>query len=287
MPLVPKRRARRRVDLHLVIAVPILACLVLFGLLGQYIAPYGSLQGSLSGALAPPAWQSPGTFTHLLGTDPIGRDILSRIILGTRITLVVAAVTLLISGGIGTIVGLVAGYWGGWVDAVAMRFADIVLSFPPILLPLLLAGAVGPSAVNVVLTISFILWAQFARQIRADVVALREESFIASARVSGVSSLAIITRHLLPNVASTIIVVGTLQVGWLILAQSLLSFVGAGLPPPAPDWGGMVASGTDYVVTAWWVPTLPGVAIVLTVLAFNLLGDWLQGRFDPRLRALS
>lgn len=282
-PLLPGRdiALSGRRDWRLVIAVPILVTLVVIGIFGRFIAPYGALQGNLLDALKPPLFFG-GTWHHVLGTDAIGRDILSRIILGAGVTLAVAVVTLLVGAGVGTAAGLVAGYLGGWVDAVIMRCVDVVISFPPILPPLLLAGAIGPSATTLVVAIALIIWAPFARLVRSEVLVVRKEGFIASARVSGVPAPVIILRHLLPNVANTVVVLGVLQVGWLILAQSMLSFVGAGLPPPAPDWGGMIASGTDYISTAWWVPTIPGFAIILTVLAFNLAGDWLQDRQDPR-----
>jgi peptide/nickel transport system permease protein len=270
-----------RRDWRLVVAVPILVSLVVVGLFGRFIAPYGSLQGNLLDALKPPVFFG-GTWSHVLGTDAIGRDILSRIILGAGVTLAVAGVTLLVGAGVGTAAGLVAGYLGGWVDSAIMRIVDVVISFPPILPPLLLAGAIGPSTTTLVVAIALIIWAPFARLVRAEVLVVRKEGFVASARVSGVPAPMIILRHLLPNVANTVVVLGVLQVGWLILAQSMLSFVGAGLPPPAPDWGGMIASGTDYISTAWWVPTMPGFAIIFTVLAFNLAGDWLQDRQDPR-----
>jgi peptide/nickel transport system permease protein len=263
------------------IAVPILLLLLVLGVFGDFIAPYGALAGSPSQSLRPPVF-SGGNWAHVLGTDSVGRDILSRMILGTRITLLVAAVTLLVGGGVGSALGLLAGYARGHIDGSIMRLADVVMSFPPILPPMLLASVMGPSVGNVVITISLFIWAPFARQVRAEVVVLREEAFISSARVSGVPGWMIVLRHLLPNVLDIMIVLGTLQIGWLILAQSMLSFVGAGLPPPAPDWGGMIASGTEYVTRAWWIPTMPGIAIVLTVLAFNLLGDWLQEQRDPR-----
>jgi peptide/nickel transport system permease protein len=282
-PAASQRRIWRvaRPGVRLGIALPILFLLVILAVFGEAIAPYGALTGSPSQALHPPVFAG-GNWTHILGTDAVGRDILSRMILGTRVTMLVAAVTLLVGGVIGSALGLIAGYVRGHFDGAIMRLVDVVLSFPPILPPMLLAAAIGPSAGNVVITISFFIWAPFARQVRAEVVVLREEAFISSARVSAVPGPLIILRHLLPNVLDTIIVLATLQIGWLILAQSMLSFVGAGLPPPAPDWGGMIASGTEYVVRAWWIPTMPGLAIVLTVLAFNLLGDWLQEHRDPR-----
>ena len=280
---LPRQRPARaaRSDWRVIVAAPILIGLVIVGLFGSFLAPYGALQGNLSQALQPPVFAG-GTWHHVLGTDAIGRDILSRIILGSRVTLEVAVVTLLVGAGFGTVAGMAAGYLGRWVEAAIMRCVDVVISFPPILPPILLAGAIGPSTTTLIFAIALIIWAPFARIVRGEVLVIRNESFIASARVSGVPARAIIARHLLPNVMNTVVVLGVLQVGWLILAQSMLSFVGAGLPPPAPDWGGMIASGTDYVSTAWWVPTMPGFAIIVTVLAFNLAGDWLQDRQDPR-----
>jgi peptide/nickel transport system permease protein len=227
---------------------------------------------------------SGGSWAYPLGTDPVGRDILSRLIIGTQITLAVSTAALLVGAIAGTALGLIAGYFGGIADKIIMRLADVAIGFPIILLAVLLAVVSGPRAENIVISVGLILWSRFARVVRAEVLSLRERDYVALARVSGASSGQIIRWHLLPNVMNTVVVLASLQIGFTILTEASLSFLGAGIPPPAPAWGAMVAEGRNYVVQAWWVPTMPGLAILLAVLAFNLLGDWLRDTFDPKLR---
>ena len=191
-----------------------------------------------------------------------------------------------IGGGIGTLIGLTAGFYGGKIDTLLMRFADITLAFPLILFAILLVMVLGPSMLNVIIAISLVLWARYARVIRGEVLGLMQRDFIARAEVSGASDWRIMMRHLLPNVMPTLIVLITLQVGWVIIVEASLSFLGAGIPPPTPAWGSMLADGREYVSTAWWVTTTPGIAIMLVVLAFNLAGDWLRERLDPKQRGI-
>ncbi|KAA1285622.1 MAG: ABC transporter permease [SAR202 cluster bacterium] len=223
---------------------------------------------------------------RLMGTDPLGRDVLTRIIYGTRVSVIIAGAALTIGGGFGTLVGLTAGFYGGKVDTLLMRLADITLAFPLILFAILLVMVIGPSMMNVIVAISLVLWARYARVIRGEVLGLMQRDFIARARVSGASDWRIMMRHLLPNVMPTLIVLLTLQVGWVIIVEASLSFLGAGIPPPTPAWGSMLADGREYVSTAWWVTTAPGIAIMLVVLAFNLSGDWLRERLDPKQRSI-
>jgi peptide/nickel transport system permease protein len=183
-------------------------------------------------------------------------------------------------------VGLVAGYYGGRVDAVLMRLTDATMSFPVILLALILAVTVGPSFANVVIAIAVILWARYARVIRGQVLTLMELDFIAQARIAGAGAWRVISRHLLPNTLNTLVVLVTLQIGYVIIVEASLSFLGAGIPPPTPAWGSMIAEGREFVTSAWWVSFFPGLAIMLVVLAFNLLGDWLRDTLDPKLRQL-
>jgi peptide/nickel transport system permease protein len=265
-------------------AIVIVALLVFLGLFGQWIAPYDASAASLSARLRPPVWLSGGSWAHPLGTDPVGRDILSRLIIGTQITLAVSTAALIVGAVAGTALGLIAGYFGGIADKIIMRLADVAIGFPLILLAVLLAVVSGPRAENIVISVGLILWSRFARVVRAEVLSLRERDYVALARVSGASSSQIIRWHLLPNVMNTVVVLASLQIGFTILTEASLSFLGAGIPPPAPAWGAMVAEGRNYVVQAWWVPTMPGLAILLAVLAFNLLGDWLRDTFDPKLR---
>ncbi len=201
-------------------------------------------------------------------------------------SLTAGVLTVLLASALGAGVGLIAGYYGGRVDAVLMRATDATMSFPVILLALILAVTAGPSFINVVIAIAVILWARFARVIRGQVLTLMELDFITQARIAGASAARIILRHLFPNTLNTLVVLTTLQVGYVIIVEASLSFLGAGIPPPTPAWGSMIAEGRDFVTSAWWVSFFPGLAILLVVLAFNLLGDWLRDTLDPKLRQL-
>ena len=264
----------------------IIVVFILSAILADLITFHDAHKVSLPNRLIPPFWQDGGTFSHPLGTDPLGRDVLTRIIYGTRVSVIIAGAALTIGGGFGTLVGLTAGFYGGKVDTLLMRLADITLAFPLILFAILLVMVIGPSMMNVIVAISLVLWARYARVIRGEVLGLMQRDFIARARVSGASDWRIMMRHLLPNVMPTLIVLLTLQVGWVIIVEASLSFLGAGIPPPTPAWGSMLADGREYVSTAWWVTTAPGIAIMLVVLAFNLSGDWLRERLDPKHRSI-
>jgi peptide/nickel transport system permease protein len=266
-----------------------LAMIALF-VVAALVAPLLSLPDptaqSLRARFTPPAWLDGGSREHLLGTDRLGRDLLSRIVWGARVSLAAGVVTVLLASAFGAAVGLAAGYYGGRVDATLMRITDATLSFPVILLALILAVTVGPSFTNVVIAIAVILWARYARVIRGQVLTLMRLDFVAQARLAGAGAWRIITRHLLPNTLGTLLVLVTLQIGYVIIVEASLSFLGAGIPPPTPAWGSMIAEGRDVVTRAWWVSLFPGLAILLVVLAFNLLGDWLRDTFDPKLRQL-
>jgi len=258
--------------------------LVLPAALAPQVAPYDPLRGSLSKRLKAPAWQEGGSMQHPLGTDKLGRDILSRIIYGARVSLAVSLVAIVVGGVIGTSFGLVSGYFGGRVDGLLMRLVDISLSLPTILLALVLVAAVGPSFWTVITVLVVLLWARYARLVRGETLSIKERDFIARARVAGASHVRIMAKYIFPNVINSLIVLATLQVGYVILLESALSFLGAGLPRPTPAWGLMVADGRELIVSAWWVSMFPGLAIMLTVLALNLLGDWLRDHLDPKLR---
>jgi len=262
----------------------LLFLLVIPAIFASQVAPHDPLKGSLSNRLKAPAWQDGGSLTYPLGTDKLGRDILSRIIHGARVSLVVSLVAILVGGAIGTGLGLISGYFGRWSDSVIMRLVDISLSLPTILLALVLVAAVGPSFGTVIAVLVVLLWARYARLVRAETLAIKERDFIARARVAGASHTRIMLRYIFPNVVNSLIVLATLQVGYVILLESALSFLGAGLPRPLPAWGLMIADGRELIVTAWWVSMFPGLAIMLTVLALNLLGDWLRDHLDPKLR---
>jgi peptide/nickel transport system permease protein len=258
--------------------------LVIPAVFAPLVAPYDPLKGSLANRLRPPVWQQGGSIDYPLGTDKLGRDILSRIIYGARVSLAVSLAAIVVGGILGTALGLVSGYFGGRVDAVIMRLVDISLSFPTILVALVLVAAVGPSFGTVITVVVVFLWARYARLVRGETLSIKERDFIARARVAGASHVRIMGRYIFPNVVNSLVVLATLQVGYVILLESTLSFLGAGLPRPTPAWGLMIADGRELIVTAWWVSMVPGLAIMLTVLALNLLGDWLRDHLDPKLR---
>ncbi len=216
----------------------------------------------------------------------MGRDLLTRMIYGARVSLVVGFLGLLVGGGVGAALGLIAGYAGGRVDALLMRVADTTMAFPIIFFAILLVVILGGSLLTVVFAVALVLWARYARVIRGEVLSLRERDFVAQARIAGCSSVRIILVHLFPNVLNTLVVLLSLQVGWVIIVEASLSFLGAGVPPPTPTWGSMIAEGRDYIASAWWVSFFPGLAILVTVLAFNLFGDWLRDALDPTMRQM-
>jgi len=258
--------------------------LVIPGIFAEWIAPHDPIKGSLALRLKPPMWEKGGSITYPLGTDKVGRDVLSRIIYGARVSLRVSIEGIVVSGFIGTALGLISGYFGGRVDALIMRLVDISISLPIILVALVFVAALGPSFATVIAVITILLWARYARQVRGEVLSIKERDFIARARVAGASHFRIMFRYLLPNVVNTLIVLATLQVGFVIIFESSLSFLGAGIPRPTPAWGLMVADGRELIVTAWWISMFPGIAIMLTVLSFNLVGDWLRDHLDPKLK---
>jgi peptide/nickel transport system permease protein len=269
-----------------ILPLAIITCLVVTALLADFLSPYSPVDISLADRLRPPFWEERGSLAHPLGTDPMGRDLLTRMIYGARVSLLVAVLSLLVGGGVGAGLGLIAGYWGGRIDAVVMRVADTTMAFPIILFAILLVVALGGNLATVVIAVALVLWARFARVIRGEVLSLRERDFIAQARIAGCSSARVMLVHLFPNVLNTLVVLLSLQVGWVIIVEASLSFLGAGVPPPTPTWGSMIAEGRDYIATAWWVSFFPGVAILATVLSFNLFGDWLRDALDPKLRQL-
>jgi peptide/nickel transport system permease protein len=258
--------------------------LVLPGIFAPFLAPHDPIKGSLRARLKPPAWVQGGSLTHPLGTDKVGRDILSRIIYGARISLVVSMVAIVVSGVIGITLGLIAGYFGGKLDALIMRLVDISLGLPVILLALVFVAVIGPSFGTVIIVTAVLLWARYARQVRGETLSIRERDFIARARVAGASHFRIMFRYIFPNVINSLTVLATLQIGAIILLESALSFLGAGIPRPTPTWGSMIADGRELIVVAWWIAMFPGLAIMLTVLSLNLLGDWLRDYLDPKLR---
>ena len=227
-----------------------------------------------------------GSTKYLLGTDHLGRDILTRIIYGARISLILASITLLVGGTIGVVLGLISGWYGRWVDELIMRVVDIELALPLILLALVLVVSLGPSLELIIVIIAVWIWPRFARMVRGEVLQLKNMDYVALARVSGASTPRIMFVHLLPGTINTVIIIATLQVGAVILVEAGLSFLGAGVPRPDPAWGSMVADGRSRLADAWWIATMPGLAILLTVMSLNLFGDWLRDTLDPRLRQI-
>ncbi len=256
----------------------IIVSLVLLAILAPYISPYDPYATDPLQKLQPPSWK------HLMGTDGLGRDILSRVLYGTRISLWIAILILITAGVFGTVVGIVAGYAGGFVDNLLMRVTDIFMAFPRLILAMAIAAALGPSLTNVVIAISFGAWTVFARLARSKALAVREEDFVEAARALGASNLRILFKHILPMALSPVIIQGTLSMGGIILTAAGLGFLGFGAQPPTPEWGVMVSDGRNFMPHGWWVSTFPGLAIMITVLGFNLLGDGIRDILDPRMR---
>jgi peptide/nickel transport system permease protein len=270
---------------------PLVVCsgLILLGLVvtavfAPQVAPHNPTRERLIDRLLPPAWDEDGDWQYILGTDHLGRDLLSRIIYGSRVSLVVGFTAVIIGGALGTALGVIAGFFGGPSDEIIMALADMQLAFPTILLAIAIIAVLGPSFSNLVLVIGISGWVTYARVARGQVLSLREKEFVEAIRAQGGSRLRIIWRHILPNTLAPLIVVATLDLARTIILESTLSFLALGVQPPTPSWGGMLSDGREYLLSAWWIATFPGVALMLTALSFNRLGDWLRDRTDPRLR---
>lgn len=262
----------------------ILFCVVAIvcGILGPSIAPFAPDGSDYTAMMTPPAWLADGSWLHPLGTDQLGRDVLSRLIVGTRIALMVAFVTAIGAGFIGVTIGLIAGYFGGWIDALLSRIVDAFLALPFILMALAFISALGTGIGNILLVMVLTNWAQYARLVRAEVIGINGRPFVTLARMSGLPAWRIILRHILPNAMTSIIVIAILDVGRAVMLESSLSFLGLGVQPPDVSWGVMLADGRAYITLAWWLTVLPGLAIVATVLSFNTLGQIVRRRLDPR-----
>lgn len=268
------------------LSLAIFALIVIAAIGGEALAPHDPNGLDLGAAFRPPFWQDGGSLEHPLGTDNLGRDILSRIIAGARISLTVALYAIIISGGIGALIGMIAGYFGKAVDAVIMRLVDIQMSIPSLALALVIATVLSPSLTTVIVVISITYWTWYARIIRGEILSLKERDYVALAKVAGCSTATIFMRHLLPNVLNTLLVLASLQVGQVIIFEASLSFLGLGIQSPDVSWGLMLADARSYISNAWWAITLPGVAIMLTCLSANLIGDWLRDTLDPKRRQL-
>jgi peptide/nickel transport system permease protein len=257
---------------------------ILVAIFAPLIAPHDPLAQDVTRRLVPPLITGRGDLAYPLGTDHVGRDILSRLIFGARISLTVGLCSVIVQGGIGVVLGLIAGYFRGRTEAVIMRLADIQLAVPFLVLAIAVMAVLGPSLLNVILVLGITGWMIYGRVVRGEVLSVREKEFIEAAKACGAGHTRIIANHILPNVSASIIVISTLEVARLIISEASLSFLGLGVQPPTPTWGGMVADGRDYVSTAWWLSVWPGLAILLTVMGVNLLGDWLRDALDPTLR---
>jgi peptide/nickel transport system permease protein len=290
---LPARASRlaaiRRIRLgdYPVIPLLILGIIAFVAVFANQLAPHNPEIGILTQRFKPPFWEAGGTTQYLLGTDQLGRDVLSRLIFGARISMIVGFTAVLFAGFVGTVLGIVSGYMGGWVDQVVMRLTDTWLALPALTFAIFLAAIVGPSMWNIVIILGAVYWTRYARVIRGEVLSLKEREFVRLAIVAGCSKSTIMRRHILPNVVNTAIVLGTLMLGVVIVAEASLSFLGIGVPPPQPAWGLMLADGKQgLMVGYWWLTVFPGCCIMLMVLSANILGDWLRVKLDPQLRQL-
>jgi peptide/nickel transport system permease protein len=276
-----RRLARRRTALF---GLAVVAAVALTAILAPLVSPFDPLEQDIGQRLREPGWQDAHGRVHPLGTDHLGRDILARIIYGSRVALLVGIAAVAISGVLGLMIGLVAGYFGGRVDDFFMRLADIQLAVPFILLAIAIIGVLGPSLQNIIIVIGVSSWVVYARVVRGEVLSIREREFVQAAIALGGRNGRIVLRHVLPNAFTPWLVVATLDMARVIVLESALSFLGLGVQPPTPTWGGMLADGRVYLSTAWWLATFPGLAILVTVLGINLFGDGLRDTLDPRLK---
>jgi peptide/nickel transport system permease protein len=291
LPSQPPRQQARSRMIRLgdfpVIPTAILLAIALVAIFANQLAPHNPEIGSLTARFKPPFWQTGGTVKYLLGTDQLGRDVLSRLIFGARVSMVVGIMAVLVAGVTGTVLGILSGYLGGWVDQVIMRVTDTWLALPALTFAIFLAAIVGPSMWNIVIILGITYWTRYARVIRGEVLSLREREFVRLAIVAGCSKWSIMAKHILPNVINSAIVLGSLMLGVVIITEATLSFLGVGVPPPQPAWGLMLSDGKQgLMVGYWWLTVFPGVCIMLMVLSANLIGDWLRVKLDPQLRQL-
>jgi peptide/nickel transport system permease protein len=281
------RRATRRLSSYPVVPLAIIGLMVLVALGADVLAPHNPEVGALGMRFRPPVWQAGGSATHLLGTDHLGRDVLSRLLFGARVSLVVGFTAVIVAGLLGIALGITAGYLGGWVDEVIMRLTDTWLALPALTFAIFLAAVMGPSELNIIIVLACVYWTRYARVIRGEVLSLKEREFVRLAIIAGCSRLTIMRRHILPNVLNSAIVLATLMLGVVVVTEAALSFLGVGVPPPKPAWGLMLADGKRGLMAGyWWLTVLPGLCIMFLVLAANLLGDWLRVKLDPQLRQL-
>lgn len=264
--------------------VGVVAVLLVLAIFAPLIAPHDPTAQDLASSLRPPFWYGEGDLTNVLGTDSLGRDVLSRIIYGTRVTLLVGVSVVLVSGAFGTVMGLISGYKGGRTDSIIMRIVDTQVAFPGLLLALVILAVIQPSVTTVIIVLALNGWMVYARMTRGLVLSVRETPYVDAAEIVGCKPKRVIFRHILPNLTSPLLTLGVLEFARIILAESALSFLGLGIQPPQVSWGLMIAQGQDYLFSAWWLVTLPGLAIAITVLGINLLASWLRVAADPQER---
>ena len=257
---------------------------VFVAIFADLLAPHDPAVNNLGAMLLPPAWIDGGTSTYFLGTDNLGRDIFSRIIYGTRVSLLVGVFSVILAGLIGMIVGLIAGYYGGFIDTVLMRIVDSFIAIPSILFILVVLSVFDPSLLVLIIVIGFTNWVNYARVVRGEVLSIKEREFVKASKSIGTKNITIIIKHILPNTLSSFIVISTLSVATTIVLEASLSFLGLGIQPPEVSWGGMLTDGRNYLATNWWLATFPGIAITVTVLGIIFLGDWLRDVLDPRTK---
>jgi len=274
-------KGRRRIPWA---AIVLLFPLVFFGLFGPYVAPHDTMIIDTANSLRPPAIMEGGSWTYLIGTDRLGRDMLSMLMVGARTSLIVCVVGVLFAGIIGITLGLIAGYFGKWADNIIMRVVDMQMSIPGVLFMLLLAAVLGPGLSTIIISMGLLMWCGYTRVMRGEVLSVKEREYVAMAKVTGVGRAWILVRHILPNVAGTLIVMGSLQAGGAIMMESGLSFLGLGIQPPYTTWGSIISDNKSFLTTAWWVPVFAGILLIITIYGFNLLGDWLRDFLDPRMR---
>jgi ABC-type dipeptide/oligopeptide/nickel transport system permease subunit len=265
-------------------ATAIMLLIVATTVFAPYIAPHDPLAVDIRHRLGPPAWMEGGTSAHLLGTDQVGRDLLSRMIYGGRVSLVVGISAVLMAASIGVLLGLIAGYFGGNTDWAVMTLVNVMLTFPFVLLALAVIAVLGPSLRNMILVLGVAGWPIYARVVRAETLAIREREFVLAGRALGMSHLRLMFMQIAPNLTSVVVVIATLQVAQVIIAESFLSFLGLGIQPPTPAWGNMLGEGRVYMLNSWWIATFPGLAIFLTTLVINLMGNALRDWLDPHLK---
>ncbi len=278
---LPRRMSRSK---FFMIGLIVALFMVLVTIFGPMLTVHSPTKANLMNRLIPPEFLKNGWKGHILGTDQLGRDVLTRLIIGSRVTMIIASSTVLISAFIGTVLGIFAGYFGKIVDTVIMRLADVQLSIPSLILAIAVSAVLGPSIPNLIIVLVITTWVQFARVVRSNVMGIRNMEFIKASQVLGASNFRIMFSQVLPNVLTPLIILISQQFGFIILVEASLSFLGLGVPPPAPSWGVMIASGREYIATAPWVVLVPGIALMIAVLAFNFLGDGIRDVLDPKMK---